>query len=78
MIENNKVSVAYFRESIAKMVACKASIKANHALSKVEIDTLLERLNKCNNPYTCPHGRPAIINISCEELERMFERIQSK
>ena len=78
MIENNKVNVAYFRESISKMVACKASIKANHALSRVEIDSLIERLNKCRNPFTCPHGRPTIINLSCEELERMFERIQSK
>ena len=78
MIDNNKVNVAYFRESISKMVACKASIKANHALSRIEIDTLLERLNKCNNPYTCPHGRPTIIKLTNDELEKMFERIQSK
>ncbi len=78
MIENNKVNVAYFREAISKMVACKASIKANHALSRIEIDSLIERLNKCNNPFTCPHGRPTIIKLSTEELEKMFERIQSK
>ncbi len=78
MIENNKVNVAYFREAISKMVACKASIKANHALSRIEIDSLIERLNKCNNPFTCPHGRPTIIKLSTDELEKMFERIQSK
>lgn len=78
MIENNKVNVAYFRESISKMVACKASIKANHALSRIEIDSLVLRLNKCNNPYTCPHGRPTIIKLTNDELEKMFERIQSK
>lgn len=78
MIDNDKVSVAQFREHIAATVACKASIKANHSLSRVEIDTLLVNLNKCKNPYTCPHGRPTIIKLSVDELERMFERIQSK
>ena len=68
----------YFRDSIAKQISCKASIKANHQLSKVEIDTLMKNLDTCSNPFTCPHGRPTIIELSLHDLEKMFERIQSK
>ncbi|MDE6047355.1 MAG: DNA mismatch repair endonuclease MutL, partial [Anaeroplasmataceae bacterium] len=77
LIENKKVDVITFRDSIAKQISCKGSIKANHALSRVEIDSLLEQLNQCKNPYTCPHGRPTIIKFSSTDLEKMFERIQS-
>lgn len=77
LIENKKVDVITFRDSIAKQISCKGSIKANHALSRVEIDSLLEQLNQCKSPYTCPHGRPAIIKFSSTDLEKMFERIQS-
>lgn len=76
MIEGNKVDVIYFRDHIAKMIACKASIKANHQISKNEVDYLVSHLNECKNPYTCPHGRPTIIRFSAKELEEMFERIQ--
>lgn len=77
LIENKKVDVIAFRDSIAKQISCKGSIKANHALSKIEIDALIEQLNECKNPYTCPHGRPTIIQFSTTDLEKMFERIQS-
>ncbi|MDE5545957.1 MAG: DNA mismatch repair protein MutL, partial [Anaeroplasmataceae bacterium] len=77
LIENKKVDVITFRDSIAKQISCKGSIKANHALSRIEIDSLLEQLKLCKNPYTCPHGRPTIIEFSSTDLEKMFERIQS-
>ncbi|MDE7214116.1 MAG: hypothetical protein K2N42_06010, partial [Anaeroplasmataceae bacterium] len=77
LIENKKVDVITFRDSIAKQISCKGSIKANHALSRVEIDSLVEQLKQCKNPYTCPHGRPTIIKLSSTDLEKMFERIQS-
>ncbi len=77
LIENKKVDVITFRDSIAKQISCKGSIKANHALSRVEIDALIKNLEACKNPYTCPHGRPTIIKFSSSDLEKMFERIQS-
>lgn len=76
MIEENKVDVIYFRDHIAKQIACKASIKANHTISNIEADYLYNHLKECKNPYTCPHGRPTIIRFSVKELEEMFERIQ--
>ena len=76
MIESRKIDVIYFRDHIAKQIACKASIKANHKISLVEVNYLIENLAKCKNPYTCPHGRPTIIRFSINKLEEMFERIQ--
>ncbi|MDE6584231.1 MAG: DNA mismatch repair endonuclease MutL [Anaeroplasmataceae bacterium] len=77
LIENRKVDVITFRDSIAKQISCKGSIKANHALRLDEIESLLEQLKQCKNPFTCPHGRPTLIQWSVSDLEKMFERIQS-
>ncbi len=76
MIANRKIDIMYFRDHIAKQISCKGSIKANHQISRLEIDNLISELNKCKNPYTCPHGRPTIIKLTISEIERMFERIQ--
>ena len=76
MIENRKVDIMSFRDPICKMISCKASIKANHRINLDEINALIDGLNKCDNPYTCPHGRPTIIKFSKDDLEKKFERIQ--
>ncbi len=78
MISNQKIDIMYFRDYITKQISCKASIKANHRISKDEVDTLMKRLNQCKNPFTCPHGRPTMIKLTVSDLEKMFERIQSK
>ena len=75
MISKKKIDVMYFRDNIAKQISCKASIKANDTINKDEINALLEGLNNCKNPYTCPHGRPTIIKLSISDIEKMFERI---
>ncbi len=54
--------------------ACKAAIKANDIISNGEISTLLEDLDKCKNPFSCPHGRPTFIKISKEDMEKRFKR----
>ncbi len=63
-----------FRDNLAKMVACKMSIKANTYIDKPSMEALINDLRKCKNPYNCPHGRPAIIHFSIYELEKMFHR----
>lgn len=78
MIANRKIDVIHFRDSIAKQISCKSSIKANHRINNDEVKSLIDDLNKCNNPFTCPHGRPTIIKLSLTDIEKMFERIQSK
>ncbi|WP_027623500.1 DNA mismatch repair endonuclease MutL [Clostridium lundense] len=60
---------------IAKL-ACKSAIKANDKLSFDEMESLLENLRYIDDPFTCPHGRPTIIKITLNELEKRFKRIQ--
>lgn len=57
--------------------ACVKSVKAGDKLHIQEVKALLNDLEKCENPYTCPHGRPVIIKLSKHEIEKMFERIQN-
>ena len=72
--KGNDFTIEKFRDSLAKMVACKMSIKANTFIDKASMESLINDLRKCKNPYNCPHGRPAIIHFSIYELEKMFHR----
>lgn len=71
--KSSTVDVKY--DNIARM-ACRAAVKAQDKLSFEEVKKLLEDLNLCENPFNCPHGRPTIIKISLNELEKRFKRIQ--
>lgn len=77
ILEGHDVSVKDSRESLAKNLSCKHSIKANKFINKNEIDVLLKDLSNCENPFTCPHGRPVIIHFTVTEIEKLFKRIQS-
>lgn len=54
--------------------ACKASVKAGDELSEMEIDSLIRDLKDCENPYTCPHGRPTIVEVSKHTISKLFLR----
>ncbi|HHY27955.1 MAG TPA: DNA mismatch repair endonuclease MutL [Desulfitobacterium dehalogenans] len=56
------------------MLACKESIKAKENLTHFEMEQLIVQLSKTLNPYTCPHGRPTMIQLTKEELEHRFYR----
>ena len=73
--EKNLIDYRIIMDQIAKNRSCKASIKANHQLSRKEIDTLIARLKQTKNPYTCPHGRPTIIHLTFYDIEKMFKRV---
>jgi len=62
-------------EVVAKTV-CRHAVKANDALKPAEWDQLLHDLLACDLPYTCPHGRPTMIQLSLAELEKKFGRVQ--
>ncbi|EHQ35758.1 DNA mismatch repair endonuclease MutL [Methanoplanus limicola] len=62
------------KEKIASTVSCKAAIKAGTELSFEQMKKLVKQLSATENPYTCPHGRPAIITISSKKLSKMFLR----
>ena len=65
---------AKFIDHTAATMACKMSIKANDVISLEDMEYLLETLRKCDNPFTCPHGRPTIITYTNYELEKLFKR----
>lgn len=66
-----------FNEKAAISLACKMSVKANTNIGYKEQEELLNRLFKCEFPYTCPHGRPTVIKYPIYELEKMFKRVNS-
>ncbi|MBU3174823.1 DNA mismatch repair endonuclease MutL [Clostridium estertheticum] len=57
-------------------LACKAAVKGNNLLSDLEMNKLITDLRYIDEPFTCPHGRPTIIKITLNELEKKFKRIQ--
>ena len=63
-----------FVRKLATM-GCKAAVKGNQKITVEEVETLMERLMKLDNPYTCPHGRPTIIKMTKEEIDKKFKRI---
>lgn len=74
VIREKKSTKEEFLDGISKSLACKRSIKANEFMSTTQIAYLLEDLIKCDNPYTCPHGRPIIIKYSRGQVEKWFKR----
>lgn len=62
------------KDEILKLLACRGSIKAGHELSWREMHDLLRELFACDNPKTCPHGRPTTVTISQVQLEKIFGR----
>ena len=61
-------------EKIASM-SCKAAVKGNMKISRMEMESLIKELLTLENPYQCPHGRPTIISMSKYEIEKKFKRI---
>ncbi|MCL6457459.1 MAG: DNA mismatch repair endonuclease MutL, partial [Gorillibacterium sp.] len=75
LTERKAVDIGRLRDAAAAMCSCKASIKANENITRAEMEALLDRLSRCHNPYTCPHGRPILLSFSKYELEKMFKRV---
>ncbi|PKM92933.1 MAG: DNA mismatch repair protein MutL [Elusimicrobia bacterium HGW-Elusimicrobia-4] len=76
-----KKKVGEISESAGKLLddiiktACKTAIKSGDKLTDAESIKLLEELFECENPYACPHGRPTIIKITKNELDKKFQRL---
>ena len=61
-------------EKFIATVACKAAVKANMALTREEVESLMDKLLQLPNPFTCPHGRPTVIKMTKYDIERKFAR----
>lgn len=73
--KGNDFSLAKFNNSLAALISCKMSVKANTRITREAQEEIINKLRKCNNPFNCPHGRPTIINFTTYEIEKMFKRV---
>ncbi|RPI03409.1 MAG: DNA mismatch repair endonuclease MutL [Ignavibacteriae bacterium] len=71
---NEHAGVKDVRDNLAKSFACKAAIKAGDRLNMTEMVVLIEHLFLAKVPYVCPHGRPVIVRVPLEELDKRFGR----
>lgn len=72
--EESNFNLAKFLDHLAATMACKASIKANTRITGDDMESIIDQLRRCENPFNCPHGRPTIIEFTIYELEKMFKR----
>ncbi len=75
ILKNQTLSMSQFKDQLSKDMSCKGSVKANQRISQHEFEHLLASLNGCDEPYHCPHGRPTIIQVTYQDIEKMFKRI---
>jgi DNA mismatch repair protein MutL len=62
------------QDQIAAAFACRAAVKFGKSLSLAEMNSLIDQLFATRYPFTCPHGRPTLLNLTLTELERRFGR----
>lgn len=74
LIEKGKVNKEELLKDITSRIACRAAVKAGDELRYEEIEALISEYFESDAPYSCPHGRPAMIKISFTEMEKMFKR----
>ncbi|EMJ52426.1 MutL C-terminal dimerization domain protein [Leptospira interrogans serovar Valbuzzi str. Duyster] len=72
--EGKETSEPELYDLMAKCVACRSAIKKGDQLSDPILAEILNRLSYCENPSRCPHGRPTLVKLSRDDLERMFHR----
>ena len=75
LLHKPSIDIPSIRSLAIASLSCKASIRANHALNLDDMQNLVTTLLKCENPNTCPHGRPTILKYSKYELEKFFKRV---
>ena len=71
-----EVNLARLGEHTVAKTVCRHAVKANDPLGGAELENLVEDLRRCAMPYTCPHGRPTLIEMNYRELEKKFGRSQ--
>lgn len=72
--DKDEFNLDQFIWRLAATTACRMSVMAGDYISEEEQQWILDNIRKCENPFTCPHGRPSIITYTKYELEKMFKR----
>ena len=76
ILDEEKTNIYDYKVEKIMKYACKNAIKAGDKISNIEIDKLIEDLKKCKYPTTCPHGRPSMVILKKNMIEKIFFRIQ--
>ena len=69
-----KQNLELVKEEIIIRMACRSAVMAGEELTIAVMNNLLRELSATQLPFTCPHGRPTMIKVSVEELEKKFRR----
>lgn len=72
--ENKKIKASDLRESVLHYAACHSAIRAGEVLNIRQMRQLILELLNTEHPFTCPHGRPCMIQLTSDELYHMFKR----
>ena len=75
VLHANKVDLLALRKDAIATLSCKASVKGNTYLNQENMQSIVDELMRCENPYVCPHGRPTMIAYTDYELEKLFKRV---
>lgn len=75
ILNNQTIDIVAMQEHAIATLACKASVKGNTYLTIKDMQTIVDNLMRCDNPYVCPHGRPTVIVYSDYDLEKLFKRV---
>jgi len=74
LLRDGKQKLLETKEEIVTRMSCRAAVMAGEVLTIGEMDKILDSLGRTELPYTCPHGRPTVIKVSVDELEKKFKR----
>ena len=72
--QKGEFSKEKFIDTTIMSIACHNSVKAHEYLSNEDMQWIVDNVRYCDNPFTCPHGRPTIVSFTKTELEKMFKR----
>jgi len=74
MIKEIKTDIADKQNNLFATIACKMSVKAGMPLNELQMEKIIENLFSCENPFTCPHGRPVFMELSKDKIEKEVHR----
>ena len=72
--KKNRAKDIEIHEKVAKSYSCRSAVMAGEKLSTETMQYLIDKLFATENPYFCPHGRPILINITLDEIDKRFQR----
>ncbi len=74
LTESSNIKFSQMQDKLIATIACQGSIRAGDIIERIQAQKIIDDLMKCKLPYSCPHGRPIIWELSKQKLADKFER----